>query len=66
MKYHQRPIIRYRGEDWSSASRQQTRQSMFFKILAEINKRYGGEPRRNRRAIARTIMHRTWKERTKA
>jgi hypothetical protein len=43
-------------------TRQVVRRRMFERELALVNKQYGGEPRKARRGIARTIANRKWAE----
>ena len=42
-------------------NRQQRRASARQLEFEEVSRRYGGEPRRARRGIARTLARKTWK-----
>lgn len=43
-------------------SRQVIRRQLFAGVLAQTNQRYGGEPRKARRGISRTLSIKLWRE----
>lgn len=47
----------------SVESRQVRRRAIFERTFVEMTRRYGGELRRIRRAMARVVAHKVWSER---
>jgi hypothetical protein len=59
-------LARHAKHNERVVSRQVVRRRGFELVLGRINAEYGGEPRKARRGIARTIARRTWKQNREA
>ncbi len=54
---------KHREHNETVQSRQVVRRERFDAEFARVNEKFGGEPRKARRGIARTIVQRAWKAR---